>query len=129
MKVKWQTYIFQKYILHNRGWYKQIGSAFKRDSVCIENWEALDYISINGQYQECAIAYCPHLDFLPNFFSLQYYWSSWSRGNVPSSHARGQRFEPRRRQYLKLLLDQGYFHSNPMADCCPSISLKQCFGH
>ena len=39
--------------------------------------------------------------------------SSWSRGSVPSSHARGQRFEPRRRQYFKLLLDPGDFHSNP----------------
>ena len=29
--------------------------------------------------------------------------SSWSRGSVPSSHARGQRFKPRRRQYFKLL--------------------------
>ena len=38
---------------------------------------------------------------------------SWSRGSVPSSHARGQRFEPRRRQYFKLLLDLGDFHSNP----------------
>ena len=35
------------------------------------------------------------------------------RGSVPSSHARGQRFEPRRRQYFKLLLDPGDFHSNP----------------
>ena len=39
--------------------------------------------------------------------------SSWSRGSVPSSHARGQQFEPRRRQYFKLLLDPGDFHSNP----------------
>lgn len=34
-------------------------------------------------------------------------------GSVPSSHARGQRFEPRRWQYFKLLLDPGDFHSNP----------------
>ena len=27
--------------------------------------------------------------------------SSWSRGSVLSSHDRGQRFEPRRRQYFK----------------------------
>ena len=33
--------------------------------------------------------------------------------SVPSSHARGQRFEPRRRQYFKLLLDPGDFHSDP----------------
>ena len=39
--------------------------------------------------------------------------SSWSRGSVPSSHARGQWFEPRRRKYFKLLLDPGDFHSNP----------------
>ena len=39
--------------------------------------------------------------------------SSWSRGSVPNSHARGQRFEPRRRQYFKLLLDPGDFHSIP----------------
>ena len=39
--------------------------------------------------------------------------SSWSRGSFPSSHARGQRFEPRRQQYFKLLLDPGDFHSNP----------------
>ena len=30
-----------------------------------------------------------------------------------SSHARGQRFEPRRWQYFKLLLDLRDFHSNP----------------
>ena len=35
--------------------------------------------------------------------------SSWSRGSVPSSHARGHRFEPQRRQYFKLLLDPGDF--------------------
>ena len=39
--------------------------------------------------------------------------SSWSRGSVPSSHAKGQQFEPRCRQYFKLLLDPGDFHSNP----------------
>ena len=44
---------------------------------------------------------------------IELYRSSWSRGSVPSSHARGQRFEPRRRQYFKLLLDPGDFHSNP----------------
>ena len=27
--------------------------------------------------------------------------SGWSRGSVPSSHARGQRFEPQRRQYFQ----------------------------
>ena len=42
-----------------------------------------------------------------------FYCESWSRGSVPSSHARGQRFEPQRRQYFKLLLDPGDFHSNP----------------
>ena len=39
--------------------------------------------------------------------------SSWSRGNVPSSHAREQQFKPRRRQYFKLLLDPGYFSLQP----------------
>ena len=50
----------------------------------------------------------------------EYYFigSSWSRGSVPSSHAMGQRFQPRRWQYFKLLLDP--------ADCCISVSLKQC---
>ena len=33
--------------------------------------------------------------------------------SIPSSHATGQRFEPRHRQYFKLLLDPGDFHSNP----------------
>ena len=42
-----------------------------------------------------------------------YIRSSWSRGSVPSYHARGQRFEPRCQQYFKLLLDPGDFHSNP----------------
>ena len=40
------------------------------------------------------------------------YRSSWSRGSFPSSHARGQRFEPRCWLYFKLLLDTGDFHSN-----------------
>ena len=34
-------------------------------------------------------------------------------GRVPSSHARGQWFEPRCWQYFKLLLDPGDFHTNP----------------
>ena len=52
---------------------------------------------------------------------------SWSRGSVSSSHARGQRFEPQRWQYFKLLLDPGDF-TPTLADYCPSISLKHCFG-
>ena len=47
-----------------------------------------------------------------HYFKL-IYTSSLSRGSVPSSYARGQRFEPWRRQYFKLLLDPGDFHSNP----------------
>ena len=43
---------------------------------------------------------------------LNYNRSSWSRGSVSSSNGRGQRFEPRCRQYFKLLLDPGDFHSN-----------------
>ena len=50
--------------------------------------------------------------FVVLFFLCQEH-NSWSRGSVPSSHARGQQFEPRRRQYFKLLLDPGDFHSNP----------------
>ena len=38
---------------------------------------------------------------------------SWSRGSVPSSHARGQWFKPQRRQYFKLLLDPGDFLLEP----------------
>ena len=47
-------------------------------------------------------------------------YNKLARGSVPSSHTRGQQFEPRRRQYFKLLLDP--------EDCCPSLSLKQYFG-
>ena len=35
------------------------------------------------------------------------------RSSVPNSHARGQRFEPRRQQYYKPMLDPRDFHSNP----------------
>ena len=45
--------------------------------------------------------------------NYQISFTSWSRGSFPSSHARGQRFQPRHRQYFKLLLDPGDFHSNP----------------
>ena len=40
--------------------------------------------------------------------------SSLSRGSVPSSYARGQQFEPRCRQYLKLLLDPGDLSLKPL---------------
>ena len=46
-------------------------------------------------------------------YSIVVIRSSWSRGSVPSSHASGQQFEPRRQQYFILLLDPGEFHSTP----------------
>ena len=54
--------------------------------------------------------------------------SSWSRGSVPSSHARGQaRFDSDACSISNHCLTQEIFTPTP-ADCCPSISLKQCFG-
>ena len=40
--------------------------------------------------------------------------SSWFRGSVPSSQARGQRFKPRRRQYFKLLWPRRFFTPTPV---------------
>ena len=51
--------------------------------------------------------------FLVYYKDDLFYCESWSRGSVPSFHARGQRFEPRHRLYFNLLLDPGDFHSNP----------------
>ena len=48
--------------------------------------------------------------------------SSWSKGRVPSSHARGQRFKPRRRQYFKLLLDPGDFSLQPQRNPTSSLT-------
>ena len=47
--------------------------------------------------------------------------SSWSRGSVPSSHARGQRFKPRRRQYFKLLWPRRFFTPTP-AESLPNLN-------
>ena len=49
------------------------------------------------------------------------YRSSWSRGSVPSSHARGQRFKPRRRQYFKLLWPRRFFTPTP-AESLPNLN-------
>ena len=53
--------------------------------------------------------------------------SSWSRGSVPSSHTRGQRFEPRRRQYFKLLLDPGDFSLQPQRNPYPTSTPPSCW--
>ena len=67
-----------------------------------------DKLFLQGLLWHLSITSKPKLNSKVNFIDL-----SWSRGSVPSSHARGQRFEPRRWQYFKLLLDPGDFHSNP----------------
>ena len=47
---------------------------------------------------------------------------SWSKGSIPSSHARGQRFEPQRWQYFKLLLDPGDFSLQPKRNPTSSLT-------
>ena len=48
-------------------------------------------------------------------------------GRVPSSHARGQRFEPRCWQYFKLLLDPGDFSLQPKWNHYPTLTPPSCW--
>ena len=72
-----------------------------------------------------------HISFFHNMLQHTYEYksnrSSWSRGSVPSSHARGQRFEPRRRQYFKLLLDPGDFSLQPQRNPYPTLTPPSCW--
>ena len=58
-------------------------------------------------------------------------WTSkprWSRGSVPSSHARGQRFKPRSRQYLFIRRSLSWFGlaSTPV-ESLPNLTPPSCW--
>ena len=77
---------------------------------CVHRFSHLWQFQLTGNFTSC-----PHNSFqncFPKYISPRNR-SSWSRGSVPSSRARGQLFEPRCWHYLKLMLDPGDFHSNP----------------
>ena len=96
------------------------------------NLQQMLWVVINGWYKTQAWKKDMNSEALINYLSVKQISivvnTCWSRGSVPIFHARGQQFEPRHRQYFKLLLDPGDFHSNPSRLLSFNISLKQCFG-